>query len=86
MLEGKLGFVEGCRLLVQICRQFDLPDSDSMDTIVAIESETDDVPVGAEREKWAPEALRKKDRQCADYLDQVRTPLKLALETLAGRR
>ena len=85
MLNGEMEWVEGCRKLVQLHRRSGAPDDDAIITIIGIESETDDLPVGAEREQWAAEVLKDKDRQREEYMAIVRAPLTEALEALVGR-
>lgn len=83
MLDGELELVEGCRKLVQLHRRSGAVDSDAIITVIGVESETDDLPVGAERERWAIDALKEKDRQREEYMAQARGPLMEALQQLA---
>lgn len=86
MINGELELIEGCRRLVQLHRRTGAPDDQAITTIIGIESETDDLPVGAARERWEASALEEKDRQREAYLTQVKAPLTEALESLLGRR
>jgi hypothetical protein len=86
MLTGELELVEGCRKLVQLHRRSGSPNDDAIMTVIGIESETDDLPIGAEREQWAASALKEKDRQRDEYMAEVQASLTEALELLAGRR
>jgi hypothetical protein len=83
MLSGELDLIDGCRRLVQLHRQLGSPEHEAILTIIGIESETDDLPVGPERAQWAASALLEKDRQRDEYLAQVRAPLREALQQLA---
>ncbi len=43
----------------------------SRDLIVGVASECDGLPLGSERQYWAPEALREKDKKADEYEQQV---------------
>ena len=64
MLRGELGVIEGSQLL---CTLWPLVSSLHRDpdflTFVAIDSETDHLPVGDVRRHWAPDALVIKDKE-----------------------
>jgi hypothetical protein len=53
-----------------------------IDTILSVASEVDDLPIGAEREHWAAEALRSKDIEAEDYRERVRGVVTEALHQL----
>ena len=61
LLAGRLGVIETARLLSQLAFWSHLRDDADLVTFAAIDSETDDLPVGAVRQYWAPEALERKD-------------------------
>jgi hypothetical protein len=62
MLAGNLGMIEGARLLAGLRHEVEVGEDDpDFLMFVAIESETDHLPVGQEREMWAPESLARKD-------------------------
>ena len=86
MLNGELELLEGCRKLVQLHSRSGAPDDDAIITVIGIESETDDLPAGRDRERWAPDVLAEKDRQRDEYMARVRDPLMAALRSLAERR
>ena len=69
--------VLGCRLIVRL--QGPLSDEQRQDqdllTVVGIESETDQFPLGEARSQWDPEALANQDRQRAEYLGNIETAL-----------
>jgi hypothetical protein len=60
MLSGEISFLEGARTLSALRHEAAVrnDDSDFM-TFVGIDSETHDFPIGAVREHWNPEALKK---------------------------
>jgi hypothetical protein len=43
--------------------------------IIGVDSESDGLPIGSERQHWAPEALREKDKIADDYEQRVRDDL-----------
>jgi hypothetical protein len=78
----------GCRAIVGMLRYLDerVVKHDSILTIRGIESETDDLPVGPERNNWEKCALAEKDREMTEYLAKVAPALKEAcLEISEGR-
>lgn len=60
MLDGKLSFLEGARLLSSLRHEADVgnDDADFM-AFVVIDSETDALPIGMVRQYWANDALEK---------------------------
>ena len=60
MLGGALSFIEGARLICRLRGRAGLSDSDpDIVAFIAIESETDTLPMGDARQHWAPQALAK---------------------------
>ena len=63
VLRGDLGIIEGARLLSSLAHRL-VPDwTDDADFVVlcALDSETDHLPVGAQRKRWDPTALVERD-------------------------
>jgi hypothetical protein len=85
MLDGKIGIIEGARLLRRL--QYEVIDqyldSDFL-IFTVIESETDGLPIGSEREHWATSALIEKDKQVkhaeALYREQALISCKVLIE------
>jgi len=71
-LDGEIDIIEGCRLLVKLASRLEVSESDALKTIIAIESETEALPLGEFRSLWNPESLAKKDAEFAPYIEQVR--------------
>lgn len=61
VLRGELRVIEGCRALSSMRWEFGADMTDQFSPFVAIDSETDHLPVGAVRNLWAVEALARKD-------------------------
>ena len=61
---GESGLIDGARKLCALgyALGIDVDDPDFR-TLVALDSETDALPVGSERENWAPNALLGKDAE-----------------------
>ena len=72
ILSGELGIVAGARQLAPW--RFDLDEERDPDFMhfVGLDSETDDLPIGAVRAKWSPNALSAKDEQLRAYEASVR--------------
>jgi hypothetical protein len=72
ILSGESGIVEGSRHLT--AWRFDVGAENDPDFIffVAVDSETDDLPIGPVRQHWNLEVLRVKDAELAAYEAQVR--------------
>ena len=60
-LAGRLGVIETARVLAQLAFWAHLRSDEDLETFVAIDSETDILPVGDVRNYWAPEALKRED-------------------------
>ena len=60
MLSGECSFIEGVRAICGLFKRARIDQAaEPFVTFVAIDSETDAVPIGAVREKWHPEAKLK---------------------------
>ena len=67
ILDGHVGIIDGARQIRALCSGhvgLDERDPD-LNTFVGIDSETDDLPMGAVRQYWAPDALAQKDVEIA---------------------
>jgi hypothetical protein len=73
MLDGKIGIIEGSRILGSLYFKVgvDRSDPDFID-FVGIDSETDHLPIGRVREHWAADALARKDKEIKDAEDSYR--------------
>jgi hypothetical protein len=61
LIEGRIGVIEASRQFSYYRSWFRAQDDPDFMTFVAIDSDTDNLPVGAVRQKWAIEVLEKKD-------------------------
>jgi len=75
MRDGRIQLIDGCRSLVQLRADADIPPSKALDVVVAVESETDDYPVGSGRSGYAPELLARLDAEVSKYLSDMRPVL-----------
>ena len=67
MLREEIGIIASSGRLTGLGFElFDDHDEDFL-TFVAIDSETDHLPVDFERQNWSVEALERKDKEIADY-------------------
>ena len=65
LIAGELGIIEGCRELSSLRHAFGDPFAEDFLPFVAIDSETDDLPIGPVRREWNAEALARKDIEIA---------------------
>ncbi len=72
IVDGTTTVLEGCRSLVRLRADAEIPRSEAFCVIIGVESETDDYPVGNQRASYAPELLERLDAQVLPYLDEVR--------------
>ena len=72
ILSGELGIVAGARQLAPW--RFDVGAEHDPDFtfFVGVDSETDHLPVGEERSRWRPEALKAKDEELRTFEASVR--------------
>jgi len=63
------------------------PESATPDvlTFLAVDSEIDDMLMGAARRRWAPAALAEKGGERAEYLDHARAAIEDACRSIAAR-
>jgi hypothetical protein len=65
VLDGRTTVLEAVRALVSLAHTDAIADVEDRRLIIAIESETDHLPVGVVRKLWAPDALKEKDVEIA---------------------
>ena len=61
ILSGQIGVIPGSRTLTRIGSNLDENKRDSFLLFIGIDSESDDLAIGPERQYWAKEALAKQD-------------------------
>ena len=87
ILDGRISIIAGARQIRQFCgghAGLDERDPD-LTTFVAIDSETDDLPIGDVRQYWARDALAQKDLQIARCEAIYREPALEAASHLVAR-
>lgn len=75
ILDGEIGPVEGSRYMVRFRGTLDLgyeQEYELLSLFIGLDSVTDDLPIGPERNSWAPEALQEVDARIAAYEDDHR--------------
>ena len=82
MLDGSIPLIEGCRSIVRLRFDAEIPPSETLNIFVGVESETDDYPVGSVRSEYAPEFLARLDAEVSKYLTEVRPVLVAACREL----
>jgi hypothetical protein len=68
MLDGTISLIEGCRSLVRLRTDAQIPPSEAFDVFISVESDTDDCPVGSLRAEYAPELLVRLDAKISRIL------------------
>jgi hypothetical protein len=80
-LEGEISVIAATRALCPLRHEIALawPEmSEALLAFVAIDSETDALPIGAAREMWAPSASAIEDRKIAEAEERFRAPARAA--------
>lgn len=72
VLDGRTTVLEAARTLVSLAHTDAIADVEDRRFIIAIESETDHLPVGVVRKLWASDALKEKDVEIARAEDRYR--------------
>jgi len=65
LISGRVGVIEGCRELSSLKYAFGDSFTQDFRPFVAIDRETDHLPIGAVRREWNPDALARKDIEIA---------------------
>jgi hypothetical protein len=81
-VEGDYDVLLACRDLADVREEIPSIPDELMDVFVGVASEIDGLPIGHEREHWAEEALKSKDRQVMEYRERVSVGIIETLETL----
>jgi len=63
VLDGRTTVLEAVRELHPLAHTDAIADEEDRTLVIAIESETDDLPIGEVRKLWAPYALEAKDAE-----------------------
>jgi hypothetical protein len=61
LIEGRLGIIETARVLSKLKFLAGIENDADLDAFVAIDSETDELPVGGVRKQWAAHSLALQD-------------------------
>jgi hypothetical protein len=85
---GEVGLLLAVREIRAILRDLaDLekkPESADLLFLTGVWSQCDHLPLGSERQYWAPDSLREKDAEAASYTAQVRDDVLLAFARIAN--
>jgi hypothetical protein len=87
IIDGRFGILAGARQIRGYTGGhlgLDEFDPDLL-TFIAIDSETDDLPLGDVRQYWAPDALEKKDAEIARFEARFRAKALTAAANLVAR-
>jgi hypothetical protein len=84
VLDGQTTVLEAARELFPLALTDAIADVEDRRLIIAIESETDDLPVGEVRKLWARYALKTKDTEIAHFEELYRPKFLEACKRIAG--
>lgn len=81
ILEERIDIIEGCRRLSVLRHGIDGYNAEFL-PFRGVASETDDFPIGEERNTWSAEALARMDSEREAYAIQMRKPIMQACKKL----
>jgi hypothetical protein len=81
-LRGEYDLLLACRDFADAKDQLTGVSHEVMDTLVGVAAQLDELPLGPERQYWAPEALKAKDQEAMDFREHIRAQVRQALERL----
>jgi Protein of unknown function (DUF2489) len=84
-LAGTLGLIEASRLLVSCAHRLREDSNSEFSFFVAVESETDHLPVGEYRNQWAADSLKAKDKEINSIEEFYRSDAVAAATSLLKR-
>ena len=87
VVAGEIGLLEGARELAAIGTRLvhDVSLDPDFSVLVAVASETDDLPIGQVRALWDRSAVAERDREIADYEARVREVVLAACRSIRTR-
>lgn len=75
MINGTIDLIGGCRKLVTLRYEAEVQDDDLFDPIIAIESDTDHLPVEEQRLQCSADYLVKVDKEKEEYLKAAKVDI-----------
>jgi hypothetical protein len=85
ILKEEIGIIAGSRWLKSLGYELCGDHDEDFLTFVAIDSETDHLPVDLERRNWSVDALERKDKEIAEYEASARDDALVACKVLIER-
>lgn len=85
IVEDRCQLFEACRKIAELRWDLPDPDSDLFDVFLAVACETEDLPIGSQRQYWNSESLKRKDAEGAEYEKQVRPAVLEAAQEILAR-
>ena len=87
VLDGKMGIIEGARLLSTLAPDL-VPDwkvDPDFLVLAALDSETDDLPIGKERKLWDATALKERDPVISQIEADAKQEVEVACRSILRR-
>jgi hypothetical protein len=85
LLEGRLGVIEAARLLRELAFRLRAEEDPDFMLFRFLDSESDALPVGPQREYWSASALEREDAKIAAFEANWQSRASLAATNLAAR-
>lgn len=85
IISGQLGIVLGSRIMVGLIKWLSREEQKIFLPFIAVESETDDLPLGEARLRWDRDALARKDREVEAYLERAQDSIYEACQEVLAR-
>jgi len=84
-LSGDIGLIEASRELVSYAHRLRETNDSDFVFFIAVNSETDHLPVGKWREGWAADSLAKKDKEVEEVEEFYRRDAQIAAKSLLSK-
>lgn len=85
LIKGEIYFIEAIREIKDRINLIKLTDEEKK-LLIAIDSDTDDIPAGEVRKRWNKEALEKIDIELNNYMKEIKPDLiKICKKILSSR-
>ena len=85
MLSGEIDLIAGSRKLSDLRHAIGESENPAFFPIVGFESETDDYPVGEQRQQYDQNELKRLDKEMQDYIEQVKPAVLAACRRILER-
>jgi len=85
MLDGRMDLIEGCRRILALRFQVNGSDDEAFVPFQGFDSQTDHLPKGDARNRFAPELLERFDAEEEEFLEAAKTEILRSCQDIVGR-